>query len=275
MLAFRLIYAIGLCGTLLLSANSISEHGKYVEYCGIASRELKEFANFKRNPIYRCILEHTTFQQGEEYLKVIEQSFPFLFQYMEKFKSNDAIGNPVVYHYPKIGPISPTTLQYIKIAGDLRSKFGDLSKFHIIENGGGYGGQCKIIDDLGGFSSYTIIDLPNPLALTEKYLAAQQVSNVFFLNPDQLPVNPQYDLLISNYAFSEIDRSEQVEYLAKLIKKVSRGYMIINFIHKFFNIDALSLGDIVSILKQDNINLSIESEIPPTGEGNVILSWKP
>src|SRR5439155_585481 len=108
-------------------------------------------------PAYTDMLEHVSYSQGNDYLNIILNEYPDLVKKFSAFRENDAIGDPRTYLYEKHGLFSPTTLRYIKIAGDIRARFGDLSRMHIVEIGGGYGGQCKIIHDLCGFARYTII----------------------------------------------------------------------------------------------------------------------
>lgn len=255
-------------------AKSISQYGKYTEYCGTAASNQNEFQNFKRNPLYLCILEHATERQGMEYLKFICEKYPSLIPYFDKFKENDSIGNPITFNYGEFGSFSPTTLQYIRILGDIQSKFGSTSNLKIAEIGGGYGGQCKILHDLDGFDTYAIVDLEQPLKLTQKYLAAQGIEKIEFFQPEELEKMETYDLVISNFAFSEIDRKEQIEYLDKLIEKTSMGYMIINFINTFFNIDTMTLDEILAFIKREDRIILIEEENPSTGNHNIVLSWK-
>lgn len=260
---------------LTIEAKSISQYGKYVEYCLLASQEEEEFQHFKRHPIYRCILEHATRQQGQQYLDYIYWQNPQFLMGMEKFRKNDGIGDPITYYYPLIGRFSPTTLQYVKVASDLMHYFGKLDQWHIVEIGGGYGGQCLILSEATGFQHYTLIDLPESLLLAEKYLKVQDINRLSFVPPAEINHIPQADLLISNYAFSEIDYEEQLNYLSQLIKRIPHGYMIINFISKLFGINTLSLEELVQFLENQGARVITLPEVPPTGDHNVIVMWKP
>lgn len=263
-----------LANSLPICVKSISQFGLYLEYCSKAAKDDKEFSHFKRNPMYRCILEHATYDQGNQYLDYIYWIYPALMKKMEEVKKNDALGNPVTYNYPIVGTISPTTLQYLKVAGDLHQYFGDLSKFKIVEIGGGYGGQCVILSKITGFKQYTIIDLPECLPLLKRYLTASNIYNVNLFNNKQLDEIPAADLLISNYAFSEISYEDQLDYLEKLIKKVPNGYMIINFISKLFGIHSITEKELVQALELTGANVKVFPENPQTGDQNVVLIWK-
>ena len=205
-LMFTLLYLVAMWN-FSIEAISITEHTRYPAFCQQAVMDDGIFARFKRCPDYRQILEHVGDATGRDYLDFILQRDPKIVTLFDKFRENDAIGEPIIFDYGKYGWFSPTTLRYIKVACDLTQEFGDLSKMHIVEIGGGYGGQCKIIADLTGFASYTIIDIPEAIALTKKYLSLLGVRNVNFITNNNLSQVGSYDLIVSNYAFSEIDRS--------------------------------------------------------------------
>jgi putative sugar O-methyltransferase len=257
-------------------SQSISETTSYPNLCQRAAEDDTLFANFKQNSAYRDILEHVTYEQGQEYLRVIQNDYPELLSYLPFFKQNDTIGNPKTYVYSAIGRISPTTLRYIKVAGDLQRAFGDkLRSMHVVEIGGGYGGQCKILSDIGAFASYTLIDLPQCNALSKKYLSKLGVANVSFIDSTDLESVGQYDLVISNYAFSEIDRKEQSEYLEKIVKPSPYGYMTLNFVSSEFKIESYTLQELTKALYKSNKKGHIDAERPLTNTSNVILTWTP
>ena len=76
------------------------------------------------------------------------------------------------------------------------------------------------------------------------------------------------DLAISNYAFSEINRSHQEVLLDHVLTKAKRGYIIFNKIpsatHEF-----LTIEEICSKLS----NPEVVEEIPKTGEENKLILW--
>src|SRR3990167_955403 len=142
----------------ILLANSISELSDYSKVCREAAESDEIFKQFKQHPEYREILEHVTYEQGSEYLKIIEQAYPFIMAHFEKCRENDLLGSPTTFCYGEYGNISPTTLRYMKVSGDLLKYFGDLDFKTIVEIGGGYGGQCKILNELTNFKEYIIVD---------------------------------------------------------------------------------------------------------------------
>jgi putative sugar O-methyltransferase len=252
-------------------AISSTEMTAYPAFCKRAAADETVFEHFKSNPIYQQILEHVSFKTGREYLDVILRMDPSIASLFDKFRENDSIGNPVIYHYDRHGWFSPTTLRYIKVACDLKKQFGDLSKMHIIEIGGGYGGQCKILADLTGFASYTIIDIPDALALTGKYLSLLEIQNVHYIENKKLEEVKSYDLLISNYAFSEIDRVEQELYLKYVIGPTKNGYMTMNFGTQYLG--SIPIEELVPILLSTKKKPQVQKEYPNTHPTNLIVSW--
>jgi hypothetical protein len=257
----------------LIHSKSITNNGIYPHFCQLASDNNDIFKDFKRNPLYQQVLEHVSYEEGLLYLDIITKEHPELLSKMDAFRQNDIFGNPFTYDYGSIGYFSPTTLRYIKVAGDLTDRFGDLSKMHIVEIGGSYGGQCKIIAELTGFASYTLIDLPECNALSKKYLSELGVKNVYFIDNDQISQAMPYDLVISNYAFSEIDQVEQKNYIKYIINRAPNGYMIMNFISSSFNLKSVSMEKLVRRLYMNGRNGKVEAERPCTHPKNLLLTW--
>lgn len=241
------------------------DYSAYLNVCREAVTNEEVFKDFKRHPDYTPILEHVSFLQGMEYLLEIERGFPYLLNHIKKFVTNDHIGNPRTYHTKEIEiNISPTTLRYIKVLADLMNLFGRLDTMNIVEIGVGYGGQCKIINDITEFGSYTLVDLPEVLALANKFLDRQGVKNVILKNPsDDMGA---YDLCISNYAFTEIGRAYQNIYAEKIIKHSSRGYITCNFLGQGGRMNK----DEIFALRPGGRFLP---EKPLTAEGNIIYTW--
>ena len=128
-----------------------------------------EFNNFRQpNYGYNTILEHVDKEQGEKYLQVIKKFPESFLTKLNDFKKNDSIGNPLIYEYENSERFNPTTLRYIKFAGDINNHFKDLNDYNLIEIGGGYGGLVRILTELYNFKNITMVDLQEPLNLQEK-----------------------------------------------------------------------------------------------------------
>lgn len=255
--------------------SSMSDDNKYPKFCRIAAQNPVIFQNFKRDPFYNTILEHVTFEQGKQYLKIVQKQSPEFLTQLELFRQNDLVGNPRAYKYPGVGFFSPTTLRYMKVASDLKKLFGSLDNLRIIEIGGGYGGQCAILTRLFKVKSYTIVDLQGPLALTARYLQAQGNFSVELLQPEEVTSNDEpYDLVISNYAFSECNREVQTDYLQKILVRSKMGYLTCNYTPMAKKLKSYKKDELVKAVTQSGKSCKVMKEEPYTYDNNYILTWK-
>jgi hypothetical protein len=246
------------------------------EACLQAANDGTCFEQFKRHPHYVPILEHVSYHEGLAYLALIQEHHSDLLKLANRFRENDRLGGPVTFNYGEVGDFSPTTLRYMKVAADLLETFGDLSQMHIVEVGAGYGGQCKIIADACGFASYTIVDLPECNALSRRYLEALGITNVTFVDSDRLDqLQSSYDLLISNYAFSETPKEIQEQYIRKAILPAARGYMICNFSSASSNEASYTMDELLEQLLIADKRGAIEPEVPTTSAENLLITWRP
>jgi putative sugar O-methyltransferase len=252
----------------------ISDNELYPSFCSAAARDEAEFQNFKRSPIYNLVQEYSTYEEGHDYLVQILSKYPFLLDKLAQFRKNDSLGNPQVFNYPFVGLFSPSTLRYMKVAGDLKKHFGDLNGFKVIEIGGAYGGQCKILSDLFHFQSYTIVDLPECLELAKKYLEKQEIDGIKYCAPNNVSNSESYDLVISNYSFTEYKRDYQQKIVQKIFKSSKNGYLTCNFYPKHFGVKSLSKDELINALSSLALELEELPEEPLTGKDNFILTWK-
>jgi len=260
-----------------------SIYDPYLKICQEAVDDDSVFKDFKSRAGYKAVLEHVNHDEGLGYIAEITKEFPYLWNFIDKFSTNDNIGDPYRCSYkasvsnedefyPSVKEIkmviSPTTLRYIKVLADLMNLFGRLDAMNIVEIGGGYGGQCKIISDVAEVASYTLIDRCEALALSEKYLKRNNVSNVILRQPDDAS-QIHYDLCISNYAFAEIQREYQNFYAENIIKNSDRGYMTCNIFGYGAVSEPMTKEEIIA-LKPD---YEILPEIPLTAVNNIIYTW--
>ncbi len=264
--------------TMLIAAGSLhastssSDYSEYRQVCMEAASDEEAFRTFKQNRIYNVTLEHVNQAQGTSYLDYIAQYSPHLLKQFSKFQENDRLGSPRVFNYPEIGNASPSTLRYVKVLGDLELYFGDLSGKKMIEIGGGYGGQCFVISKAHDFASYHLIDLPEPLKLTEKYLTRLETPRFHCIHPDNIP-NGTYDLVISNYAFSECQRDVEKMYLEKVIRHAKHGYLTINVPDEAAALNLYTLNELLDALRSYGFAPLAFAEEPLTASNNVIIIW--
>tara|TARA_A100001515_G_C4590436_1_gene215804 strand:- start:165 stop:974 length:810 start_codon:yes stop_codon:yes gene_type:complete len=206
----------------------------YVNFCKEAVFDEHVFSNFKRNMFYNNILEHVEIDLANRYLENISRNNPQLLEKIDKYRNiNDLIGNPRTYSFDKYGidSVSPSTIRYVKVLSDLTTLYGDLNNMTIIEIGGGYGGQASILSQEYKFSKYYNIDIKYPSLLAKKYCKLNKIQNFVSIPVDKisnLDNNESYDLVISNYAFSECNYPTQDIYIDKIFSKSKRGYITHN-----------------------------------------------
>ncbi len=235
---------------------------KYLRVCSDAATKEKVFVSFKSNPNYRTVLEHCSPQLGERHFDQILINNPGLFD-IENIFSNDKLGRPILSEYGAL-KCSPSTLQYINVVSNLMLKFKSLEGFSIVEIGGGYGGQCKVIQDIFSVKSYDLIDLAPVCALQIKYLTELKcIDKVRVFNAeDYLPLlKPKYDLVISNYALSEMPREVQLEYVKNVCLRSTHGYLTCN--------DKIEGVELI----EKKYKVTRENDIEGERKTNFILSW--
>jgi hypothetical protein len=198
----------------------------YLNICKLSATRDEYFSNFKNHPAYRHVLEHVPYEEGLQYLSEIKINYE---DRLEKIKENDLIGSPITFDYDDIGNISPTTIRYIKNVSDIITKFGSNFKT-IVEIGGGYGGLCKVLSSFIDFDSYLLVDLEECNLLSRRYLNHFNLPT-FSYTSEEIEVHEDFDLFISNYAFSECTRETQLEYIEKFLKKSKYFYMMHNNFH--------------------------------------------
>lgn len=242
---------------------SISDTESYVKVCRDAVSDEVVFSTFKSIVAYTHVLEHVSYELGVQYLDWILEHMPGAVRYFDLFRTNDAIGSPKTYSYGEYGTFSPTTLRYIKVLAEMVGLFDNLEGMKIIEIGCGYGGQAKIIQDAFSISRHDIIDLPEVKDLAFKY--ASRLGFVLGSETDE-----EYDLLISNYAFTELNSVLQDAYLNSLFHRCKRGYITCNFTSVGYGISSLSMDALISRVGHA---VTLIPEVPLTSASNVIMAW--
>lgn len=233
----------------------------------------KRLSDFRRKYDYREILEHVTYTQGKSYLEQIQEYSPQNYiELIEKNKANDLFGNPYKYQYPGVGRVSPTTLRYISTAIDIFETIKLNKESVVAEIGVGYGGQAAILERMYGIRNYSAFDLPSVIQLSNVYLNNVNSKLKFTSSGFSSDKNTTWDVVISNYAFSELHRDLQLSYIEHVIAKSKSGYMIMNSGRS--NITGRSEGKLsLNEIRNYIPNLQVKEEVPLTGPDNYIIYW--
>jgi hypothetical protein len=206
-------------------------------------------SNFKSNPIYNAMLEHVTYELGEEYLSLILTEFSNItYENIIDFcHINDKYGgtNKVTYFYndnkqrtwPKKNiHCSPSSLRYIYHALIIIDHYKNTLCENIVEIGCGYGGLCLAINFFAKLNNiyikdYNIVDIKEVCNLIEKYLDINRShvhTNIIYHTSDTYGQNIINNnlFLISNYCYTEIDQYDNKKYTDILLAKSIHGFFV-------------------------------------------------
>jgi hypothetical protein len=183
---------------------------------------------------------------------------------------SDEVGNPIKYHYEGYeNSLSPTTLRYLKVASDLKKFFGS-SLGQVAEIGCGYGGQTLVNDQLLTVHSARLFDLPFVNKLIDRYLNVHLLNGAYLTSTINKEEPRNYDLIISNYAFSELPKTLQLTYIKKILAKSKKGYLTMNSgLRNDRSLEKFTLNELKELLPEFR---TIKEE-PLTADQNYIIVW--
>ena len=249
-------------------SSSFSDTREYVSIVNIAAENEDIFRNFRSNRSYRKILEHVTKDLGFKYLSVVKKLDSNYFEYFSKVQNLDSIGGPLRYKFTELGKLSPTTIRYMYVHLQLKKYFGSLEGYRIIEIGGGFGGQAALSTSLATGLQWHIYDLPSVIKLQRKFIETLGLSSKVSFSSGLELESKSGDLLVSNYALSEISRKLQMEYISSVLLNCPRGYMTWNLISER-NGGGLTVDELLSLIP----NSVAYDEVPLTDAGNKVIAW--
>lgn len=161
--------------------------------------------------------------------------------------------------------MSPTTLRYLKVASDLKILFGP-NLGNVAEIGCGYGGQTIVNDQLLNISTARLFDLTIVNKLIDRYLNTHLLKGAFVTTVINKEVPRNYDLVISNYSFSELPKKLQLTYIKKVLLRAKSGYLTMNSgMANARSIGKLSLNELRELLP----DFTLIEEEPLTGEKTI------
>lgn len=239
----------------------------YPTLCGTAASNQTIFKKFRSSKVMVEALDHVSIEQGNSYITEILKNTNWKDDYTRVIHEIDKLGKPRKYRFA-YGTFSPTLLRYLKVFVDLEKYFGPLKDLNLTEIGIGFGGQASLISMLDKPKSYNFFDIPPVLNLASRFITELDAPGNFSYQDGRSPTISTQDLVISNYAFSELYREIQMKYLKNVILSSSRGYITWNSLSaKHF--DGLSLAELIRAIP----NSEIVAEEPRTSKDNVIIIW--
>lgn len=212
----------------------------HVEICKKALTDEYVFNNFKTTPLFTKILEHTSEFNGHQYASSIIKNYNKYYHILDwkKLKENDIIGHPFIIDFPELQlnecHYSPSTIHYIHSGlFFIENVLKHVDKINILEIGGGYGGQCKILLDICKMTNievenYGIIDLEYVSKLQNKYLNSFEYTNVQYFefeNMKDFGIFKNYNVLFSSYGLSEFTTEIKNFYIDNIVKLIDNYYI--------------------------------------------------
>ncbi len=256
--------------TIKMNYKSDSQKVGYEENISKLISNSHQLGKFRRDFKYRMVLEHVSYWQGLSYQKRISELGYVEDRLIMKLASSDDFGSPRKYKYKNIGWISPTLLRYISVYSEIEQSIGFSGIKSVVEIGVGYGGQARVINHLSKIQDYSMYDLEGVQELALRFL--RETSSDFAptcLNIRKVEQS-DYDLVISNYAISELPIHVQEEYLEKILKSSKHIYLIMN--SGASNATGRSEGKLSQACFLERLpGLKIQSELPSTGPDNYVL----
>lgn len=243
---------------------------RYNEALNRAANEDEAFRSFRRAPGVREIVEGVPDVVGQGYFAklVDELSLDTLTMMWERATKNDLVGEPQLVQLRPDKVASSTTMRYLWNVVDMERHGVTLDDVDVVEVGGGYGGLCRMIHEFHKPRSYTIIDLPEALALADRYLKCYGI-NARMVPCDAYAHEP-IDTFISNYALTELTKDVQEEYIQKLMCNAKHGYVTYNSqprnAFNQYSLEQLRLGVFGKV--------TIEDENVKKSECQVLI-WRP
>ena len=240
----------------------------YPSLCGLAATNDEIFNKFRSAKVMIMALDHVSIDQGNAYISEILNSRSWSETFTGVLAHIDKVGKPRKFRFNPYGTFSPTLLRYLKVYVDLLKNFGSLKNLNIVEIGIGFGGQASLIGLLDEPLSYTFYDIPPVLELAQKFTKELDVPGNFTFIDGRNPKPSNPDLVISNYAFSELNRDIQDQYLKNVVLPSHRGYITWNNLSAE-NLGGHSLAELIRLIP----NSQIHPEKPNTSESNAIIVW--
>jgi len=255
---------------------SSSQVSSYPELALKAALNSKYYKVFRRHHLYTPILEHVEKSLAQKYLNIVIDKYKISHaEIFEIIRPLQYIGNPKRILLKGLDfPVSSTAIRYLKVGLDIKDLYSQNQIEKVVEIGCGYGGQAIILNRLMELKSYTFIDIWQVNLLIRRFIEdcgfdiKYQISTLNEL----IYQDKNWDLLISNYAFSEIPKNVQKQYLKNIISRSFHGYMIMNsgkYGDKHGQIRNHSQKELLDLIP----NARVTSEIPLSYEENYLLNW--
>ncbi|GAA5128617.1 hypothetical protein JIN84_02225 [Luteolibacter yonseiensis] len=240
---------------------SISENTPWVTTCQAFADGMIDSRNFRRNSAIRDIVETVGPVEGRFYAKRVRE---WGARWLDDpgVKQLDSWGDPIRWPGFLLGTpqaFSPTTLRYLSTALWL-GRNGYLSPgSNVTEIGVGFGGLAAM-NALVSKTTTTLADLPQVESAAVRMLAENNLTGC--ARPSGEENKDTIDLVISNYAFTELSSAIQDDYLHRYLKHATRGVIVSNSSVFAKSIQGRTDAQLVAWLR----DAGLDARLDPTNE---------
>lgn len=239
-----------------------SEQWRHINEAHITAEAVTDLAGFKSNGVNFKLALWNPAPNGVRYLKALTfalgmQLSPANRERLRRTRNRD-VGDP--YSVRCNG--EPMCLDYLQAVHELDFIAANmtLDGARILEIGAGYGRTCHTILSNHDLAGYTIVDLPNTLALSRRYLRTvlepEQFAKISFLGigeVDDQVRGERFDLCVNVDSFAEMNPGTVRDYLAVIDASCAHFY-VNNPVGKYLDktLDGHSQGSAVVQLALDS-----------------------
>jgi len=246
----------------MIAPTPTSNYTSYRDVLHEAAAQKPHEWTFKSDLRYQRVLEHVDHYQAIRFLDHIQREYSAYWSDAVRLlpviaAENDRYGKPVQDTFREVDlTCSPSNMRYLSQALRLWTHAAEvgMTRMHVIEIGGGYGGLALYVDRLSQLfpdviiDRYTIIDLPEAIVIQKRLAVALGVPIKAMDGLDPLGVALALDaseaprFLFSAYAFSEFDMETRDWYAEHVASKCEHGVIIWNFVRGVTGIAEKDLG---------------------------------
>ena len=206
---------------------SVSGTMKWVELCAAFEGGRLACRNFRRIEGVREVVETVGPVDGSCYAARVREWAP---EWLRKpgIREIDSWGRPIKWPGMLLGTgssFSPTTLRYLATALWLKRQGLVTQRSRIIEIGVGFGGLAAMNGLISGAATH-LVDLSPVERAASRMLGELGLGQ--FGEPAEGRELPGADFVISNYAFTELNRAAQDEYFERHIQPSKHGVIVSN-----------------------------------------------
>ena len=162
----------------------------------------------------------------------------------------------------------------MKTALEIKELSGKDKIDNIVEIGCGFGGQAVILDKVFQIKNYTFLDLWQVNLLIKRFIENTRFSSKYTISTlrEYQKRIDSFDMVISNYAFSELPIQLQEKYFNEILSKSKNGYLTMNSKEGGGTFDvknSMSKADI----KERIPNCKFSEEEPKSAKDNYLVTW--